>query len=542
MAESNNILKMFRRESTSSAVPVLTMAMISGVANALILAIINSAVSAIYADGVHFRYLLMFGIVMGIYVLGKRFSLSRSILIAEDIVTRVRLRIADKIRKSELLCVENLGQSEIYTKLTQDTNLISQSMIVIVNASQSIIMVVFCLIYIAYTSRVAFLITIGAITIGVLVYLYNKRGIDQQLRETTMKETEFFGILGKIISGFKEIKMNKRRSRELFDDFKNTALDAERLKVRTEISFITEIMFSDMFFYILLAVMVFLLPKIDQTYSEPVIRITTAILFIVGPLGMVVAAMPVFVRANFAIGNLYDLETYFDREMRTPVRDDQLSPVGFCPFEEIVFDNLTFSYKDGAGNPLFSVGPVDLSVKKGETLFLVGGNGSGKSTLLKLMTGLYTSDSGVVKVDGAVVTNSSREEYIGLFSTIFSDFYLFDKLYGVDGNPAKIAHLLKLMELDRKTGVVDDRFTNISLSTGQRKRLAMIVALLEDRPIYIFDEWAADQDPAFREYFYNGLLKELKDQGKTIIAVSHDDRYFHCADRILRMEFGKVAS
>jgi putative ATP-binding cassette transporter len=118
---------------------------------------------------------------------------------------------------------------------------------------------------------------------------------------------------------------------------------------------------------------------------------------------------------------------------------------------------------------------------------------------------------------------------------------LFGKLYGLrDLDPGQVNALLERMQLDTKTAYVDGRFTSLNLSTGQRKRMGLLIALLEDKPICVFDEWAAEQDPEFRSYFYEELLHQLKEEGKTIIAVSHDDRYFHHADKIIKMEYGQL--
>ena len=99
---------------------------------------------------------------------------------------------------------------------------------------------------------------------------------------------------------------------------------------------------------------------------------------------------------------------------------------------------------------------------------------------------------------------------------------------------------LHQLELDHVVTVKDGVFSTVKLSRGQRKRLALLTAYLEDRPIYVFDEWAADQDPVFRRIFYLRLLPELKARGKTVVAITHDDRYFGDADRIVKLEEGKV--
>ncbi|MCX6635946.1 MAG: ATP-binding cassette domain-containing protein, partial [Acidobacteria bacterium] len=172
---------------------------------------------------------------------------------------------------------------------------------------------------------------------------------------------------------------------------------------------------------------------------------------------------------------------------------------------------------------------------------LGGGNGSGKTTLLKLFTALYQPMQGCIRVDGSEITAANVQSYRNLFSAIFSDFHLFDKLHGLrDIAPERVDDLLRRMDISQKTAFRDGRFSNILLSTGQRKRLALVVSYLEDKPVYVFDEVAADQDPRFRGYFYETLLPELKRAGKTVVVVTHDDRYFHVADRVLGMDYGKL--
>lgn len=184
---------------------------------------------------------------------------------------------------------------------------------------------------------------------------------------------------------------------------------------------------------------------------------------------------------------------------------------------------------------------MNLVITAGEVLFIVGGNGSGKSTLMKVLTGLYPATAGELRVDGRSLGPENVAAYREMYSPIFSDFHLFSRLYGLlDVDDQAVLDLLRQMQISDKTSFQNGRFTKRDLSTGQRKRLAMIVALLEDRPICLFDEWAADQDPEFRRYFYEELIPSLKRRGKTVIAVSHDDRYFHCADRVVTLEYGKI--
>jgi putative ATP-binding cassette transporter len=212
------------------------------------------------------------------------------------------------------------------------------------------------------------------------------------------------------------------------------------------------------------------------------------------------------------------------------------------PWERIEFIGVTHTYFQEREERNFICGPIDLTLYPGELVFMMGGNGSGKTTFAKLVTGLYIPESGEIRIDGEVVTDRNREYYREHFSAVFSDFYLFTQLLGFDPRDVESRAQARLnrLQLDHKVEVDGGCFSTTELSQGQRKRLALLVAFLEDRPIYLFDEWAADQDPTFREVFYLELLPELKAMGKTVIVISHDDRYFHVADRLIKMDCGRI--
>ncbi len=211
-------------------------------------------------------------------------------------------------------------------------------------------------------------------------------------------------------------------------------------------------------------------------------------------------------------------------------------------WEQIEFRGVTHAYRRDGQAHGFTLGPLDLEFRTGEILFLVGGNGSGKTTLAKLLTGLYLPADGALCVDGQPITATEREGYRQLFSVVFDDVVLFDSLWGLEaaGLDERAQRYLQELELDHLVTVTDGAFSTIRLSRGQRKRLALLTAYLENRPIYVFDEWAADQDPVFRRVFYERLLPELKSRGKTVVAITHDDRYFAAADRVIKLEEGHV--
>jgi putative ATP-binding cassette transporter len=209
----------------------------------------------------------------------------------------------------------------------------------------------------------------------------------------------------------------------------------------------------------------------------------------------------------------------------------------------VEWKNVEFSY--GAGNGVeapFTLGPVSLELYPGELVFVIGGNGSGKSTLVKVLSGLYQPLRGDMRLAGMRITDDNLEWYREHFSVVFSDFHLFKRLFGQsDSQVERLApQYLRLLYLDQKVTVHDRTFSTIDLSQGQRKRLALVTAYLEDRPIYVFDEWAADQDPQYKEIFYKTLLPDLRARGKLVIVITHDDRYFHLGNKVIKLDDGKV--
>jgi putative ATP-binding cassette transporter len=537
-----NLFKFLTKESTAPKRAIIMMAVISGLANGLLLGIINQAANIASDQDAELYYFILFAIAFILFLWTKRYALSQAIVAVEDVLWQTRVRISDKIRKSELRFIEDIGRARLYTRLTQDTNLISQSAQVITNAAQSAIVLVACLLYIAWLSPIGFFITVGSIGCAVAIYLFNSRKMSQALHLVTQREAEYFDGLAHILDGFKEIKLNQRKNDDVFAHVENISSAARDLKVGTGLKYVGNFMFSQVFYYLLLAVIIFLLPMFSSVQGDVIVQITTAILFIIGPLDMLVSAVPLFARANVAIENITNLEAELDEGLKdSPLTTAVHGAGSLHPFTHIQFDHLLFHYIDDDGRPSFSVGPIDFTVQQGEILFIIGGNGSGKSTLLKLLTGLYYPISGSITVDHRPISREFYPYYRELFAVIFTDFHLFDRLYGLDEVDAmRIYGWLRELELDHKTEYRERRFTQLNLSTGQRKRLAFLTSLLDDKPLYVFDELAADQDPVFRRHFYEVLLRELKEQGKTIIAVTHDDHYFHVADRVLKMEYGRL--
>jgi putative ATP-binding cassette transporter len=270
-------------------------------------------------------------------------------------------------------------------------------------------------------------------------------------------------------------------------------------------------------------------------------------LFMLLPLDGLLNNVPTLNAARVSLDRIEKVMSEFGALRTAPAPDENAS---HAPYRTLTLSNVTHSYFHERDERMFRVGPVNLTFRPGELVFIVGGNGSGKTTLAKVLTGLYEPEDGTIELDGKPVDFAERAAYRQRFTAVFNDFHLFDALLGiVDPNDASRAQadaranaLVAKLALDHKVQVVNGAFSTRALSTGQRKRLALVVAYLEDRPFYLFDEWAADQDPQFKAVFYEQLLPELRSRGKTVLVISHDDRYFHLADRVLKLENGSIVS
>ncbi|MFH0733030.1 MAG: cyclic peptide export ABC transporter [bacterium] len=534
-------LQFLKKESDKPLLKLFLLTAISGIASAGVLAVINLAAKNVSSKSINISYILLFVSTVGIFVVSQKFILTEGIFIIEEILNNIRLRLSDKIRRTDLYNIEQIGKAEIYNRLTQECTLISQMAPYVITSLQSAIMLIFVFGYIAILSILAAGLLLVLTIFGVLVFHKNNVKVYAELEETTKAEIKFFVSLTDILDGLKEIKLNRKKSNDLYSHFEKISLKLKKLKISTGFKFSENIVFSQAFIYIILGAIVFVLPRLKPDLSSEIVSTTTAMLFAIGPLTSIVSMLPIFGKIDIALKNIYNLENELDLQ----VNPNEVQPINgenrFINYNKIVLSNIYFEYKSGEEKEVFSIGPIDLTINRGEVLFIIGGNGCGKTTFLKALTMLYRPKTGNIFVDDKIIDSANYLEYRELYSAIFYDFHLFDKLYGLEKvDPKRINDLLKLMQIENKTEFLDNGFTRLDLSTGQRKRLALIVTFMEDKPIYIFDEWAADQDPQFKKYFYDDLLKKLKAEGKTVIAVSHDDRYFHLADRIIKMEFGKI--
>jgi putative ATP-binding cassette transporter len=539
-----NFLDLLKAETKDVRNVLLTYMFVSGLSNAFVLFIINGAAATVTYAEINTRLFVMFIIVIAIYILTQQYIFKKASAIVDQIIQKIRIRLTDKIiRRAELIDLDNIGNSRVYNHMTHQTSEVSNNANEITAAVQSLIMVIFSVLYLGTISIEALIVTVVVVAAGMIVYLGMETKIIPFINKYNESEIKLFSTLSHLLAGFKEIKLSHDRGEDIREHIDEVSKEAMNNSITTKVMYSNAYIFAQTFFYVLVGMMVFVLPRFFEMYTESVTQITAVILFIIGPLSSVVAGIPAYTRSNIAIRNILRLEAELDNLKVEPPSFNESRYKQLREFKELKFEGLEFHYYDRNKDRSFSVGPIDFKIKRGETIFLIGGNGSGKSTLLKLLTALYRPATGRIMVDDTQITPNYMQEYRELYSAIFADFHLFDQLYGIkEWDPITVEGLIKEMRLTEKTEFKDGVFSNINLSTGQRKRIAMIVSRLENRDVYIFDEWAADQDPQFREFYYYTLLPELKNAGKTLIIVSHDDsKFFSTADRILRMDDGKLS-
>ena len=467
-------------------------------------------------------------------ILCKRFVHSRSRILSEKVQTRLILKIANNFRRTKLEIVEKENLPGIYSQIV-NAQTITVSINKYADLTQNSIAIFFLWLYVYALSFQIAILVMAFVFIFFFIYKSYQQLLIPVIENESAHKTEMHLKISHILDGLKELKLNQCQSDVLFHHYLveeiNQTQDARFYLMSSHAHF--HLIVNASFFIIIGCVSLVLS---SYFHYIVIIKVLTILIFMWTPTLSILTAIPYISNGQKALKQLLSLtEAFGSYDENQPIASYMEN---IDCFETIYLDHLTYEYQQEDQTPVFSVGPLCLKIHSGEILFITGGNGCGKTTLLKLISGLYQQSSGNIWIDQKIV-NMSEHRY--LFSAIFSDFYLFDKLYGLETIDIQLMNdLLIEMDLAKKVQWKDDHFSTIDLSTGQRKRLALIVSLLENRQIYIFDEWAADQDKKYRHYFYESLLPSLKKQGKTIVVITHDDAFFHVADQLVRLNYGQL--
>jgi putative ATP-binding cassette transporter len=531
---------LIRREMQGSLPRLLIMSGLAGASNAGILAAINAGASAAADSKPVLASGALFIICLVLFIKTQQYVLVATTIEVEAIIHRVRLRLMDHVRRSELLPLDSIGRAQIVGAITRETQTLTQAAIMFAFSAQGIILVFFVAIYILILSPLALLISFVVIGVSAGMFLATSKRLNAQRQEALEWENKLYDRLNDLIDGFKEVRLNSARSQALFEDIVEVSRTAANIKIRTQSETFKRMVWSQSSIYLLLGAVVFIVPAISSSASSNLQKTTTALLFVISACWGLVQSVPILLSANSAADNIERLEQLLRGTRVSPEIGPAEPAQGFSKIE---MRGVQFHYRDKTSDRAFEIGPINFELRAGELVFIMGGNGSGKSTFMKVLAGLYVPDSGEVLLDGVPIDDSNREYYRSLITAVFSDYHLFLRLYGIpDPDMQEVERLLTEYRLDDKTSLSEGEFKTIELSGGQRKRLALIVSLLEKRPLLLLDEWAAEQDPEYRHKFYHELLPALHRSGVTIVVVSHDDRYIdeaHLDARILRMEEGR---
>lgn len=469
--------------------------------------------------------------VLAIYLLSS---------MGQGLVRDLRLELARRVLATPLPRLEELGSPRILACLTEDVAAMTQALAVVPAVAINGIVVAGALGYLAWLDGRLFLLLLAAVLVGTVTYQIPAQLGLARFRRAREQEDELFGHFRALTEGVKELKLHRARQEAFTDQVAGTAGRLRDLRVGAALLYGTAGAWGHLLFFVVIGVLLFLRPGWVASSPEALVGYTLVLLYMMTPLQTVLDSFPILGRADVAVERLQRLGLVLAAEAAPPA-----VPPGSAParsFDRLELLGITHTYRREGRHESFTLGPLDLRLAPGELVFLVGGNGSGKTTLAKVLVGLYAPAAGEIRLDGRVIGDGEREGYRQLFTVVFSDFYLFERLLGLGGPEREddARRYLEALELGHKVRIEGGAFTTTELSQGQRKRLALLTAYLEDRPVYVFDEWAADQDPVFKEVFYRQILPDLAARGKAVVAISHDDRYFGVADRVLKLVDGQL--
>ncbi len=531
--------KFLKENSSFSLFKLMAMGLIAGVSGTALLIIINNVI-ALDPQNEKFCPNLFIGFIaiMGVHFTVQTFYQASLIRLSMDLIWKVRMKALSNIRHADLLKYEAFGISRIYNILTSDVASISrvgQMLSAIIVAAVTILS---CLIYLAWLTPIGCLISIAVMVFIAIVHAIGEKKNNKRFRESVEVEDKFFRYFSYILYGLKELKLDKHKNDDLFHNHvEKAAMEAKELRTRVNIKFLRNSLLGQFFFFGVIALFLFVFPFFKISLLSNSAQYILITLYIMSPAQTIAQFIPDFFQASIGLDRFRELE----KLEQAKGNDDGKNILFSATTLSLSFKEVVFKYEAQHGEKGFELGPLNFNFCKGELVFLTGGNGSGKSTFIRLLTGLYAPGSGSIIVDGNEISTEHGESYRSLFSVVYTDSFLFDKVFGMKENQdQQMNKILKDIGLGSKVKFKDHAFSTTDLSYGQKKRLSLATCLLEDNEIYIFDELAANQDPEFKDYFYHQVLSDLRNKGKIVLVVTHDEKYFYLADKHYKMEMGKI--
>lgn len=533
------LLRLLWATSHQGLLVAIVLGFVSGLAGVAEVALINNGITGQTSLSTTY-FLQLTGLLVLVYA-ATLVSKAALIRLTEQAYYNLQLRLARQLLAAPLSQIETIGQARLLAMLAQDNDNIASFFnrmpLIVLHGS----IITACIIYLYILSPALATLLLLVMVPSVFIYaVIIRRGRRWMILSRSHSE-KLFDQYRALTEGAKELKQNQpRRASFFYELFEPISALYRRYRSNGRVWHEVGNVWSQILFFVYVVVMLYVSNRTGMSSTHVLTGFALTALYIRSSVASIVQAVPTYQSATVALAAIERLRLPADDAAAQINRDQRLQPA--ASWQGLELAGVSYAYYDENEGKSFEVGPLDLRFQSGELAFIVGGNGSGKTTLLKLLCGLYTPDSGAVRFDGQQVTDANIEAYRQNFSALFADFYLFDDLLGLD-SPAhqQLARdYLARLRLENKVQIEEGRLSTSKLSFGQRKRLALLTAYLEDRPIYVFDEWAAGQDPSFSDIFYQQILPDLQRQGKLVIVVSHDDHYYHLAGRLIKMEHGQI--
>ncbi|WP_249690861.1 cyclic peptide export ABC transporter [Stappia sp. WLB 29] len=527
--------------------PVLAYAVLASVTRSgMIYAINTLAGAAAIATG---DVLLLFAAIASTLTFSHLARVA-SFRLVETTKRRLRTELSRRLLEARADFLSRRDHGKVYSIVTHEVNQISYASVNFIQSLEAVLVIAFCIPYIFYLSWPSGVATLCAVVLGAIGYLLAQTPAQASAERASRTEWTFFDRVNDVLRGYKELRLRRARRDGLQADIIDAASRERELKVTAERFFSLGQTVAQGAMMGLLCLIVVGLPLLAGTPTETVLQVLTVVLLTYGPVETVMGNLASFSRAAVARRLIAGLEKDLiaEAEIDAPTDRAAAPPARFSRIElRGVTATLSEAPPEGATTAApaddehFTVGPIDLVLVPGEVVFISGGNGAGKSTLISLLTGLRRPEDGEILLDGQPVTTATLQDYRDLFSAVFSEFHLFSRLYGLDeAEQAKVPPHLAELDLAHRVRIENGAFSTLALSTGQKRRLALSVALAEARPIIVLDEFAADQDPVRRKLFYDVLVPQMARDGHLVIAVTHDEHCFDKCDRLIRMEAGRI--
>lgn len=531
------MLRYFFRHSKKLLVVATVTSILVGLSSVGLLTLVNQAIAR---DGKPGALAAMFFGLCLVFLVAKVCSEISLLHLTQSMIFRLRVTLSRKLLATPQKKLQALGKHRLLAIFTKDIDTFIGISHLLPMTIANCVVIVASFAYMAWLSWQLFVIFMLMLGVGIGGYLLAERVPLQKLARVREQIDTLYQHFRSLVEGSKELQLNAQRGSMYVERvIAPSALDFKRHFVSGMTGYVWVVNAGGIVFYLAIGVLLFVVPSWWRQPAEVVTALIMVVLYLISPINSLMTAIPVLRQAAIALGKIEQLNLALaDVEPACPGPDPFFSGGPL----HLEFQGVCHRFPGLSDDRPFVLGPLNFSIRQGEILFVVGGNGSGKTTLALLLLGLYEPEKGVILFNGLCVTDANREHYRQHFSAVFADFHVFEHLLAIEqpGSAARAMHYVNRLNMGHKVKVIDGKFSTVDLSSGQRKRLALVASYLEDREIYLFDEWAADQDPDFKKVFYTELLPELKACGKTVIVISHDDGYFACADRIIKLEHGAL--